>query len=529
MQQHEAAVNDVPVNEADAKQFAGLSPSSGSARLVHWITFLLLLVAAIAVRLKCLTLKPFWSDECFSVAFARISWGSFLRLLWWREANMSLYYVLLRIWLHFGQSEFFIRSLSILIAVATLPAIYWLARMLYDRRVALIATALLTFNAYHVRYSQEARSYTLFVLLATLSSGFLVALLKAPTRHNKVGYVVTSTLAVYAHFYALLLVLAHWLALRWLGAPGRANDARHVEISAQLRRSWKIISIGVLPVLIFVVKTGAGPIHWIPRPGIEELLRFAIYLTDGIPLIYFAACLLALVPLRKNLLARSNTWDTWRVHFLFIWLLFPILLTVVLSFARPVFLPRYMVFCIPALLILAAAGLASVRPAWLNGTCVVLILLLSARFVPFVYAHDLDTERDASGAATNFILEHTQLGDAVIFHIAASRVPYEFFRSLRAGENTASPSFTGQLGPEILFPHNSTGLDYRDFTGKPTEDFVRTVAPGHPRVWVMLMNNSRDGNLDATTLMLTKVLPEMYPKVVRWQFPRVELRLYSKQ
>jgi len=281
--------------------------------------------------------------------------------------------------------------------------------------------------------------------------------------------------------------------------------------------------------LIFVVKTGAGPIHWIPRPGIEELLRFAIYLTDGIPLIYFAACLLALVPLRKNLLARSNTWDTWRVHFLFIWLLFPILLTVVLSFARPVFLPRYMVFCIPALLILAAAGLASVRPAWLNGTCVVLILLLSARFVPFVYAHDLDTERDASGAATNFILEHTQLGDAVIFHIAASRVPYEFFRSLRAGENTASPSFTGQLGPEILFPHNSTGLDYRDFTGKPTEDFVRTVAPGHPRVWVMLMNNSRDGNLDATTLMLTKVLPEMYPKVLRWQFPRVELRLYSKQ
>jgi len=43
------------------------------------------------------------------------------------------------------------------------------------------------------------------------------------------------------------------------------------------------------------------------------------------------------------------------------------------------------------------------------------------------------------------------------------------------------------------------------------------------------MNNSRDGNLDATTTMLTQVLPESFPKVLRWQFPKVEVRLYSKE
>ena len=520
--------------EPPANRSTGATPFlSPSVRITHWLALLLLFAAALAVRLQCLTLKPFWSDECFSVAFARIGWGSLLRLLWWREANMSLYYLLLRIWMYFGQSPFFIRSLSVLIAAATLPAIYRLARMLYDRRVALIAAALLTFNAYHVRYAQEARSYALFVLLATLSSGFLVAFLQKPTRRNRFAYVLTSILAVYAHFYALLLVVGHWLTLRWLGSPGRGADASGVELAAQLRRSWKIIGIAILPLLIFVAKTGAGPIHWIHRPGLHDLLKFCEYLAGSnswpLPAIYAVACIAVAAPLGKHLFERAQNWEIWRCQFLLIWLFFPVLLTVLLSFARPVFLARYMIFCLPALLILVAAGLARVRQSWLLAAVLTGTLLLSLQGIFFVYGHDLDTERDAAGAATNFILDHTQPGDAVIFHIAATRVPYEFFRSRRAPENTASPTFTAQLGPEILFPRHGAELDYRDFTGKPTADFVRTVASGQRRVWVMLMNNSRDGNLDPTTGMLTQILPESFSKVQRWQFPKVEVRLYSKE
>ena len=128
----------------------------------HRLTLLFLVAAGLAVGFLHLASKPFWFDECFSVEVARIGWKNFLRLLWWREANMSLYYVLLRIWLsvgvHLGQSPFFIRSLSVLISAATLPVTYWLARQLYDRRVGLIAAGLFTFNSYNVRYAQEARS-----------------------------------------------------------------------------------------------------------------------------------------------------------------------------------------------------------------------------------------------------------------------------------------------------------------------------------------------------------------------------------
>ena len=176
-----------------------------------------------------------------------------------------------------------------------------------------------------------------------------------------------------------------------------------------------------------------------------------------------------------------------------------------------------------------AAGLLRIRQSWLLAATLTGILLLSLQGVFFAYGHDFDIERDAAGAATDFVLDQAHAGDAIIFYIPATRLPYEYFRSLRAGENTASPNFTAQLGPEILFPHHGAGLDYRDFTGKFSAEFLHSAASSHPRLWVMLMNNQPVRGYDPTTAMLTQILPESFPKLQRWQFPRVEVRLYSKQ
>lgn len=526
----------MPPPEAPTNQSSPPQPPSAPGRWASRLTLLLLLAAGTAIRLVGLASKPFWFDECFSTEVARIDWRSFLHLLWWREANMSLYYLLLRIWLHVGprhgQSEFFIRSLSVVMAAVAIPTIYWLARLLYDRRVALTAAALLTFNAYSVRYAQEARSYALFLLLATLSSGFLIAYLREPERRFRMWYILASILAVYAHLYALLLVAVHWLVLRWLGSPSHRTEESRARISVDLRRAWRTIALAVLPLLIFVAKTGTGPIRWIPRPGMHDLLRFFENLAGSngwpLPAMYAVACIAAVAPLEKRLWARNPTWETWRCQFLLVWLFFPILLTVVLSFARPVFLARYMIFCLPALLILVAAGLSRLRRGWLLAAVLAGVLLFCSQGVFFVYGHDFDTERDASGAATNFILDQIQPGDAILFHIAETRVPYEFFRSLRTGKNTASPDFAASLGPEILLPRHGPGLDYRDFTGKPTEDLLRSAASSHSRMWIMLMYNETADTPDPTTVMMNRVLPEVFPKMQRWHFVKVEVRLYSK-
>jgi len=493
----------------------------------RWWPVALLAVAALGLRFPSLGSKPFWFDECFSAEIARISWGNFLHLLWWREANMSFYYLLLRLWMYFGQSPFFIRTLSVLIGAATVPPVYWVGRQLYDRRTAWVAAVLFTFNAYSVRYSQEARSYALFVLLATLSSGFLVATLRHPVPRNRIAYVVVSILAVYAHFYALLLIAAHWLALRRFG-----GDPTEAPAASRLMRTWKPIGIAVLPLLIFVAKTGAGPLRWIQRPTFDDLFRFCENLSGGtswpLPLIYAVASLAAVAAVGRGLWQRGQIWETWRVQFLGMWLAFPVLLTILLSFARPVFLARYMIFCLPALVILVAAGLVRVRRSTVLVPVLVGILLLSCRGILFVYGHDFDTERDASGAATNFILDHSQRGDAIVFHIAETRGAYEFFRTIRAGEDTASPRFTKPLGPEILFPRHGSGLDYHDFTGKPTPELLRSAADTHARLWVMLMYNSTAGRLDATTEMLDRVLPAVYPKHQCREFYKVEVCLYNK-
>lgn len=495
---------------------------------VHWVTLLLLFGTGTAARFVCLGCKPLWFDEAFSVEVARLSWPNFAHLLWWREANMSLYYVLLRGWLHFGQSPYFIRSLSVAIGVLTLPLLYWLARMLFDRQVALIATALLTFNGYHVRYSQEARSYSLFVLLTAASSGLLVWWLAEPSRRSLRGYVATSVLAIYSHFYAILLIIAHWLGLRLPSPPQIADSASE----SHLRRAWWTIALLALPVVAFVAKTGAGPIRWIQRPSFKEFLAFFEHLCGSerwpLALIYLAACAVSLSSVGKRLWRRDPSRDVWRLQFLVIWLVFPIVLTVLLSFARPIFLPRYMIFCLPALVILAAAGLERLRRAWMLVAALAVMLLLSAQGIFFAYAHDFDQERDASVAASNFVLDHSQGGDAILFHIAEARIPYEFERSLRAREAKQAGGGGTELGPSIIFPRNAPGLDYRDFTGKPTADLLRQAAPSYSRLWVMLMYNGTPEKPDPTTMMLTQTLPDLFPKVQRWQFAKVEVRLYSR-
>jgi mannosyltransferase len=527
-----------------AAQAAGTSNESkddsqfqrDSIRSARWLTLLLCFAAAAGLRLAHLAAKPFWFDECFSVELARLGWRNFLHLLWWREANMSIYYLLLRAWLELrpvaGQSEFFIRSLSVVTAVIALPAIYWLARLLYNHRVALIATALLTVNAYSLRYAQEARSYALFLLLATLSSGFLIAWLRKPKRRNAAAYIVFSILAVYVHLYALLLIFAQVLVFSCFGYPDLGPGYDRSRSAIKLRRAWKIIGIAILPLLIFVAKTGAGPIRWIQRPSAHDVLDFFERLAGGnawlLLAMYALCCLAALIPSGKTLWTRDLNWDTWRARFLIIWLLFPVALTLLLSLARPVFLPRYLIFCLPPLIILASAGLARLPRSWMLAVALTLMLFLGLQGAAFVYSHDFDNERDGLEAASDFILDRSQAGDGIIFHIAEARAPYEFFRSLRAGENTASAEFNRPLGPEILFPRHGAGLDYRDFTGKPTAEFLREMAPGYRRVWVVLIYNGTPGKPDPTTGMISQTLPALFHDLQRWQFPRVELRLYSK-
>jgi mannosyltransferase len=476
---------------------------------------LLALIAGLAATLRfhSLVAKSFWFDEGVSVAIARLDWYNFARILWRREANMSLYYFLLHFWLHFGGSEFFVRALSVLFAVASVPVIYALGRRLFDSRVGLIAAALMAVNAYHVQYSQDARSYSLMVLLCLLSSLYFLKRLSEPSGWNRAVYFLSSALAVYAQFFSVLLLIAQWLSLKMLDQG---------QIPRQARSDWRWIALLISPVAMFVATTGTGPLRWVQRPDLKDLWIFALHLTgNGGPwllLASVAACLAALLPTLLTRRTQRVPWEIWRYRFLLSWLLFPILLTLGLSLIKPLFVPRYFIFCLPALFLLVACGIARLRSVALQAPALLFLLILSFRGTAGYYRKDLDIQRDDWRAATQYLLNHSQPGDALLFHVAMGRMPYEFYRSLQPMTPVSV----------VLYPHHADRLTFLDFVEKPNDAELERSIPLHPRAWLVLTYaETQSGLPDARSVELNGLLHASYSTVEQREFPGIEILLYS--
>src|SRR5437868_11084773 len=189
--------------------------------------------------------RSLWVDEGATAVIARLDWWNFLRLLWRREANMSFYYLLMRGWIQLGHGEAWLRALSATFGVLAIPAIYFLGRSLWGRSAGLVAALLLAVNAYHIRYSQEARAYSLAVLLVVLSFYFLIQLMQRPSPELRWKYSVVSALAVYSHFFAVLVLLAQAVVFRFVRTSEEARE--------QLRRAWRITLLALIPIAVFLL------------------------------------------------------------------------------------------------------------------------------------------------------------------------------------------------------------------------------------------------------------------------------------
>jgi mannosyltransferase len=501
------------VNAPDATLGDARKPPLDSAgRAVAGILTLITLLAA-GLRFHRLSARTFWFDEGVSVAIARLDGYNFGRILWRREANMSLYYLLLRGWLHFGQSEFLVRTLSVLLAVATVPALYCLGRKLFDGRTGIIAATLLAVNAYHVRYSQEARSYSLTVFLCVASSLYFLKLLELPSRRNRAAYILLATAAVYAHFYSALLLVAQWLSLLFF---------ERESVPKQVRKDWRWIALLVAPVLVFVATTGAGPLRWIERPGAKQLWQLGLRLAgnDGIILLaLYGVAVGAAVVQAKPGKCETSCSPAWRYRFLLLWLLFPVLSVFALSAIRPLFLPRYFLLCLPALLLIAAAGLGRIRSPWIMTGATLVLVVLSLQGTASYYRQDFeDVERENWRAASEYILANSQPGDAVMFHVPMGRMPYEYYRSLHHGP--ASP-------PAVLYPSHGDGIGFLDFVEKPSYRRLEGEVAEHRRVWLVLSHAGSLAGTDETSSALAKMIAAGHGGVEAHDFAGLEVLLYT--
>ncbi|OKH20924.1 glycosyltransferase family 39 protein [Chroogloeocystis siderophila] len=125
-----------------------------------------------------------------------------------------------------------LRSLPAVFGVAGIAAIYWLNAIAFSRTAGIIAAALMAVSPYAVYLSQEARHYTLPILLITLS---LVGLLQThkDLRQQKLRYFVllgwaaVNCLGFYTHYFFILAFVAEVATLLAFMYSQRRNLPRY--------------------------------------------------------------------------------------------------------------------------------------------------------------------------------------------------------------------------------------------------------------------------------------------------------------
>lgn len=189
---------------------------------------LALTAAGGVLRFAALDAQSFWLDELVTVSLLDRDFGAMLREIRATEATPYLYYVLAWPWSRLtGLGEIGLRSLSAAAGTATIPVAYGAGAALATRRVGVFAAALVAVHPLLVWYGQEARSYSLLVLLGACSVLFLGRALRAPSRRDLLGWALASSLALATHYFAVFVVGAGaaWLLARYRPRPDAALAA----------------------------------------------------------------------------------------------------------------------------------------------------------------------------------------------------------------------------------------------------------------------------------------------------------------
>jgi len=443
-----------------------------------WFAFVVAL--GTALRLVRLGVRSFWLDEAVSAMLARIDRHTFVSAVVHRQANMVLYYVFLRGWIRVGSSEFALRSLSVVAGVAAIPAIYLLGKQLFGARAGRIAALLLCVHAFHIRYSQEARSYSLLMLLAVLSCLFFLRSLEEPSRRNWAAYIVFSTLMVYAQVFGGWVLVAQWCSLFLLFLRKRSEFRRPVH-GKQFLFSAAAICFLVAPLaycLLFV--SDRSQLAWLAKPSMQDLYKFCLDLTgDGGPMLLLAYLVLVLAALAAAIIHRRSepdSGDLGKHYFALLWLILPPVLLLVISLRWPVFEPRFLIACLPPLLLLAADGLSQVRSKILFPAALMIVLALSVAGVDYYFRGRIDNRyTDDWRDATRYILSQAAPGDVVVFTYSEEKLAFDEYQSRFHAENAPINKYPNETDAELLTRRPSR---------LSSESFDGIIADGR-RVWVI--------------------------------------------
>ena len=365
-------------------------------------------VGLLAIILICLFLRVYhlqtqsiWFDEAFSVFESKMSLPQLVETVASVENSPPLYFVFLHYWMMiFGSSESAVRFLSALFGVLAIPVFYLVGRQLFNEEVGLLSAFILAISSFNIWYSQETRMYTLMVLLALLSMYCLLRLLQHSTLAWSAGYVLSTALLVYTHFYGLFVLLAQNIyIISLILSKNRTFKLRH----------WIVLQATVLALLIpWVVvsnqisrRLGTTVSLTVPTTA-DFIYTFSVYSGTGMLLVLFLVLsVLSLFGYQK--VRGRMEWKaplkalegySWEVHFqnlspvyfLAVWLLTINVIPFIISrFSSSIYLERYTIAASVALYLLVAKGIHSINYRYAKIVVIGLVAVLSVANLSVYY------------------------------------------------------------------------------------------------------------------------------------------------
>jgi mannosyltransferase len=317
-----------------------------SRRWTPVAALVLALVGASAVLRTRAIDAPLWADEGISQGIASHSAGGLLDALR-KDGSPPLYYLLLHGWMRaFGDGEAALHALSLVFALAFVPAALWAGWAIFGRSAGLAAAALAAVNPYLSSYAQEARMYTLLSLLGLVAAATFVKAFVDRDRRAVPAFALTLALMAYTHNWALFLGAGAALVLTGLAreAPDRRALVRDGALAfggaAVLYLPWVPTLVGQ------ALETGAP---WASPPTVAAPLELARGLFGG-PGPAIALVVAAAVAIRARLRAAVVLLAVAAATLALAWLA---------SQISPAWSSRYFGAVLGALLLVAAAGIAS--------------------------------------------------------------------------------------------------------------------------------------------------------------------------
>jgi mannosyltransferase len=312
-----------------------------------------------------------------------------------------------------------------------------------------------------VGYSRDARSYALTLMLVTASSYFLVRAADESRGRAWVPYVATAALAVWAHLFAVLVVVAQ---LAWIFLAQRPGSRLRTALAAG------VLALLLLPLGLAILAGEQRPqLEWLPAPGVQKLPGLLQWFVESraTVVVYFVGAATALVTAAADSRRGRSPGPRGEI-LLLLWLLVPPMLAFAISFATPVYLYRYFLVCLPALVLLVSVGFARVRPVSLGVALAALAVALSVRTVESCQP-DCKIRYDDWKAAASYLQARTRPGDAIVVFPDDVRTPLDHYLTRR---------------PRLLYPER-WALTGGTREGSSVLASAFASASAHERIWLV--------------------------------------------